>query len=94
MFHVPSILNSDALYDKYAEKLTFYFNVLVKLLRILVSPYFQLHKMLCLSFTRPYCKSDLPCNILCEDHLFGMCDVLFLKSQRLWKNNFNVHNVL
>ena len=59
MFHVPSILNSDALYDKYAEKkLTLYFDILVKLLRILVSPYFQLHKVLCLSFTRPSYKPD------------------------------------
>ena len=82
MFHFASILNFDALYDKYAEKnLTFYFNFLVKLLRTLVSPYFQLHKMFCLSFIRPYCKSDSPCDILCENHLFGMSGVLFLKSQ-------------
>ena len=81
MFHFASILNSDALYDKYAKKLTFYFNFLVKLLRALVSPSFQLHKMLCLSFMRPYCKSDPPCNILFENHLFGMSGVLFLKSQ-------------
>ena len=77
MFHFASILNSDALYDKYAEKI----NILVKLLRTLVSPYFQLHKMLCLSFMRPYYKSDPPCNILSENHLFGMSGVLFLKSQ-------------
>ena len=79
MFHFASILNSDALYNKYAEKnLTFYFNFLVKLLRTLVSPYFQLHKVLCLSFIRPYCKSEK--KILCENHLFGMSGVLFLKS--------------
>ena len=81
MFHFPSILNSDALHDKYAEKLTFYFNFLLKLLRTLASSYFQLHKMLCLSFIRPYCTSDPPCNIMCENHSFGMSGVLFLKSQ-------------
>ena len=76
MFRFASILNSDALYDKYAEKnSTFYFNFLLKLLGTLVSPYFQLHKMLCLSFMGPYCKSDPPCNILCEDHLFGMSGI-------------------
>ena len=42
------------------KKLTFYFSFLVKLLRTLVSPYFQLHKMLCLSFIRPYYTSDPP----------------------------------
>ena len=82
MFHFASILNSDALCDKYAEKkITFYFNILVKLLRTLVSPYFQMHKVLCLSFMRSYCKYDPPCNSLCENHLFGMSGVLFLKSQ-------------
>ena len=76
MFHFAAILNFDALYDQYAEKnLTFYFNFLVKLLRTLVSPYFQLYKMLCLSFVRLYCKSDPPCHILCENHLFGMSGV-------------------
>ena len=59
-----------------------------------LSPYFQLHKMLCSSFIRPYCKSDPPCNILCENCLFGMSGVLFLKSQWFLKKNFNVHYVL
>ena len=31
--------------------------------------------------TSPYCTSDPPCNILCENHSFGMSGVLFLKSQ-------------
>ena len=80
MFYFASILNSDALYDKYAEKIMFYFNLLVKLLRTLVSPYFQLNKILCLSYIRTYCKSDPPCNILCENHLFGISGALLLKS--------------
>ena len=94
MFHFASILDSDALYDKYAKKLTFYFNFLVKLLVTLVSPYFQLHKMPCLSFMRPCCKSDPPCNIQSENYFFGMSGVLFLRSQWLLKNNFTAHNVL
>ena len=73
MFHFAAILNFDALYDKYAEKnYTFHLNFLVKLLTTLVSPYCQLHKMLSLSFIRLYCKSDPPCNVPCENHLFGM----------------------
>ena len=52
MFHFASILNFDALYDEYTEKFNILLNFLVKLLRTLVSPYFQLHKMLCLSFIR------------------------------------------
>ena len=76
------------------KNLTFYFNFLVKLLRTLVSPYFQLHKMLCLSFIRPYCKFDPPpCNILCENHLCGKSGVLLLKSEGLLKKNFNADNV-
>ena len=82
MFHFAAILNFDALYDKCVEENEkFYFNFLVKLLSTLFSPYFQLHKMLCSSFIRPYCKSDPPWNLLCENCLFGMSGVLFLKSQ-------------
>ena len=79
MFHFAAIFNFDAFYEKCAEK-TILFNFLVKLFSTLASPYFQLHKMLCLSFIRAYCKSDPPGNILCKTRLFGMSGVLFLKA--------------
>ena len=45
MFHFASILNSELpCMINMLKKLTFYFNFLVKLLRTLVSPYFQLHR--------------------------------------------------
>ena len=71
-------------------------NFSVKLLSTLFSPYFQLHKMFCWSFS-DHIVNPLPpppCNILCEDCIFGMSGVLFLKSQWLLKKKkINVHYV-
>ena len=53
IFHFAAILNFDALNDKCAKKdKKFHCNFLVNLFSISVSPYFQSHKMLCLSFIR------------------------------------------
>ena len=67
MFHFPSILISDAVCDKYAEKINILLQLFVKSLRTLVSRYFQLHKMLCLSFMRPFMRNNFNAHMFFND---------------------------